>query len=220
MSEPALWARRGSVELHWKLGGLDTAPPARALLVGWDDDGAVDSGVPAVIAGVCARALAATARVAFLRSDTAAERSPEWVDRGGECARSAPAPSWLESVVARLRGRHGPVTLICASRAETIQGAFTDAHFTWWSQSQVLLLSARDAPPPAIKPVEALALLDPDWVTRAAPLSHQGVLAVARPAVDGDALGVLALDDGIIDRLLAALAHECHAAAVGWALRD
>ena len=119
-----------------------------------------------------------------------------------------------------MRGQRGPATLVCTSDPGTIANAFTDTRFTWWSQSQLLLLSAPDAPPPAITPDEALTLIDADWGTRATPLRRHGVLAVARPAIDGDALGVLALDDGIIDRLLAALADESRAAAIGWALHE
>lgn len=61
-----------------------------------------------------------------------------------------------------LRGRHGPVTMVCSQRIDAIAGMFDNLPFPWFLQPQVLLLSAPDAPPPNVTPKQALALLDVD----------------------------------------------------------
>ena len=220
MSGLTLWARRGSVEPHWQLGELGVVEPARAMLLGWAAENGVDGGVPATVVGVCSRALAATVRVAFLCDGATVDASPDWVARGDGWTRSAPTPGLIGSAIARLHGGRSPVGMACVNRAEAIANAFTDPQFAWWLQSQVLLLTRQDAPPPAVTPDQALSLLADDWPRRAVPLGRQGVVAVARPGVDGDAIGVLALDDGIVDILLAALARESRAAACAWDLRE
>jgi len=59
-------------------------------------------------------------------------------------------------------------------------------------------------------------LISEDWAARARALRDHGVLAVARPAVDGDALGLLMLDQGIGERLLAAITLASRESGLGW----
>jgi hypothetical protein len=42
------------------------------------------------------------------------------------------------------------------------------------------------------------------------------VLAIARPAVDGDAFGLLAFDGANAERLVASIAVQARAAGMGW----
>lgn len=221
MSGVTLWARRGAIESHWRLGDLGTVAGRHAMLLGWEAPDAIDGGIPPLVADTWARALAANARVTFLCSQPIARASADWLasgDDGEDFTKAAPGRSPLGSAVARLRGQPGDVALVCSKRSATIAQAFDDAVFCWWLQSQVLLLSPLEAPPPALAPDTVLALLDEDWATRSTALRSQGVIAVARPAVDGDALGLLAFDAAASERLLAAIAEEARASALGWSV--
>lgn len=220
MSGVTLWARRGAVEPHWQLGDAGPTEPSRWALLGWDaDPDPVDGGVPDAVALAWSRALAPSARVSFLCLQPTVSVSDAWEPWGDDMARAAPAARGLAPIIARLRGERAPVALVCTRQAATIANAFGDAQFAWWLQSQVLLLSALDAPPPAVTPDDALALLDADWATRALALGRVGVLAVARPAVDGDAMGLLALQGDTVDRFIAALAEQAREAGYAWELR-
>lgn len=222
MSDVTLWAHRGVIEPHWQLGDLSAAAGPKAVLFGWDAPDALDGGVPPRVAGVWSRALAATARVTFLCSEAATPASTDWLesgDGGEDFTKATPAPSLFADGLARLRRSRADVALVCTKRSARIAQAFGDSHFAWWLQSQVLLLSPLAAAPPAVAPDTVLALLGDDWATRAAALRRHGVEAVARPAVDGDALGLLALDEDIAERLLAAIERESRAAAFGWSVQ-
>lgn len=216
MTQTTLWARRGVVAPHWQLGDLSTVDSDRTWLVGWDAKPDED-GVPQAVGQALARALAATVRVSFLRVGSRSAATPGWVvgDDGDFTQEARSAGAWGQ-VINRLRGRHGPVTLVCSQRADAIAVMLDDPAFPWWLQSQVLLLSAPDAPPPGVTTEQALALLDVDWATRAAALQTCGVLAVARPAVDGDALGLLVLDGAVAERFVASLAEQARAAGIIW----
>lgn len=216
VNDTTLWARRGGVEPHWQLGDLSAADAGRTWLIGWDAT-PDEEGVPHAVGQALALALAATLRVSFLRSSSRPGLTTEWiVDNDGDFSRSTRPTGALGNAIDRLRGRHGPVTLVCSKRADALAVMFDDPAFPWWLQSQVLLLSALDAPPPDVTPEQVLALLDVDWAAAAARLRGCGVLAVGRPAVDGDAMGLLAFDDTIADRLMASLAAHAGTAGLGW----
>jgi hypothetical protein len=189
------------------------------MMFGWEAPDSVDGGMPRPVADVWARALAVVARVTFLCSESLQAASTEWLASGDDSdfIRTAPSPSPVGAAIARLRGQRGPVALMCSQRAVTIARAFGDATFAWWLQSQVMLLSALDGPPPSVAPDTALTLLGEDWAARARALRDCGVVAVARPAVDGDALGLLMLDNGIGERLLAAITLASRGSGLGWA---
>ena len=219
MSRITLWARRGVIEPHWQLGDLGADADADAMMLGWEAPDSVDGGVPAPVVAAWAQALAAVARVTFLCSESKpSSASTEWIASGNgtDFNRAAPSRSFLSAPIGRLRGQRGRATLVCSQHAATITRAFGDATFAWWLQSQVLLLSARDALPPPIAPDTALALIGDDWATRARALRDRGVLAVARPGVDGDLLGLLMLDHDIGKRLLAALTLACRECGLDW----
>jgi hypothetical protein len=220
MSGVTLWARRGAIESHWQLGDLGVGTTSQALLFGWDMPDAVDGGVPEPVARAWARALVATARVTFLCSDARVPASCDWrpsSEVADDCTQAIAPPGLFGGALAKLRGQGGPAALVCSQRAATVERAFIDPGFAWWLQSQVLLLSALDAPAPSVVPEAVLALLREDWSTRARALHPHGVLAVARPAVDGDALGLLVLESSVGERLLRAIAGECVAAGLDWA---
>ncbi|MGC3987169.1 MAG: hypothetical protein QM777_21855 [Pseudorhodoferax sp.] len=215
MTAATLWARR-TVEPHWQLGDLSTAGPDRTWLVGWDAQ-PNDDGMPPLAGRAIARAMTDTARVSFLRAGPGPAGTVQWaVGNDGDCIRATRPAGALGTIADRLRGRPGPVTLVCSRRADAVATVFDDPAFPWWLQSQALLLSSPDAAPPDVAPEDALGLLDTDWAARAAALRGRGVLAVARPAVDGEALGLLALDGAIAERLMASLAVQARAAGLAW----
>lgn len=216
MDKPALWARRGPMAARWQLGDLAAMDQGSVWLLGWDAV-SPDAGVPQPIARTIARALTAIASVGFLRDGVGHAGPATWgCGNEGDCVRTGPGHSALHAVIGRLRGHGTAITLVCSRRPAAIEEMFEAPAFPWWLQSQVLLLSAPETPPPEVTPAQALALLEPDWAVRAAALRNRGVLAVARPAVDGDALGLLALDDVFAERLLASLATQAQAAGVAW----
>ena len=216
MDKPVLWAQRGPMAVPGQHGDLAAMDEAHVWLLGWDA-ASPDAGVPRPIGRTIACALAGTAKVGFLRAGTRHAGPAAWVrDDDGDCARMASGQSALRTVIGRLRGHGAAITLVCSRRPEAIAEMFEAPAFPWWLQSQVLLLSAPDAPPPDVTPAQALALLEPGWAVRAAALRSRGVLAVARPAVDGDALGLLALDEVFAERLLASLATQAQAAGFAW----
>ncbi len=222
MTDLTLWAQRGPIEPHWQLGDLGAVAAPQALLLGWDAPDALDGGVPPRVADVWSRAMAETARVTFLCSEPVVPTSTDWLESGDgneDFTKCAPAPSLLASGLAWLRGPRAAVALVCTTRSARIAKAFDDSNFAWWLQSQVLLLSPLAAAPPAIAPDTVLALLGDDWATRAAALRRHGVVAVARPAVDGDGLGLSALEEGLAERLITAIERETRAAALGWSVR-
>lgn len=215
MTAATLWARR-TVESHWQLGDLSSAGPGRTWLVGWDAQ-PDDDGMPPLVGRAIACAMTDVARVSFLRVGPALAGPEQWAaGNDGDCIRAAPPVGGLGTIADRLRGRPGPATLVCSRRADAVATVFDDPAFPWWLQSQALLLSSPDTAPPDVVPQDVLALLDTDWAARAAALRGRGVLAVARPAVDGDALGLLALDGAIAERLMASLAVQARAAGLAW----
>jgi hypothetical protein len=220
VSGVTLWVRRGAIESHWQLGDFGAGTTSQALLFGWDMPDALDGSVPQPVARAWARALVVTARVTFLSSDSALPASSDWRPRGAgddDFTQALAPPGLLAGTLALLRGQRGPVGLVCSQHATTVERAFTDPGFAWWLQSQVLLLSALDAPPPSVAPDDVLALLGRDWATRARSMQARGIVGVARPAVDGDAFGLLVLESGLGERLLRAIAGECEAAGLDWA---
>ena len=218
MSKLTLWAERGAVAAHWQLGDLVDATPGRCLLLGWDAvPDLVDGGVPLAVAAAWSRALAACARISFLSvADVPAARG--WQPVGADMALAD--PRLLGRLVARLRGMPHHAALVCSRQPTTIARAFDDAGFPWWLQSQVLLLTAPDAPPPEITPAQASDLLDEAWARQADVLQRAGLVAVARPGVDGDVMGLLALDDTFLDRFIDALGVQARLSGLGWELRN
>ena len=181
MTETTLWARRQVVAPHWQLGDMSTVDPDRTWLVGWDAQPDED-GVPTAVGLAIARALADTVRVSFLRAVSRSALTTEWaVGDEGDFTRTTRPAGTLGTAIDRLRGRQGPAALVCSQRADAIADMFGEPAFPWWLQSQVLLLSSLDTPPPDVTTEQALALLDVDWAERAAALQRCGVLAVRGP---------------------------------------
>jgi len=129
--------------------------------------------------------------------------------------RGAPE-SPIRRLLSHVRGLTGHAMIICTRRPEAVLAVFDEPVFPWWLQSQVLLLSASDGPPPEVTPDDVAALLDDDWCARVRYLRATGIVAAARPAVDGDAMGLLVLDNGWGNRLLADLATQARQDGLGW----
>jgi len=107
-------------------------------------------------------------------------------------------------------------TIVSTRDAAAAARVFDDAAFPWWLQGQAAVLSDPDAAPPAVDKPSLLALFEEDWAVRAAAIEPRGVRGVARPGVDGDVAGLLALTDEFDARLLESLEREARVAGVGW----
>lgn len=206
-----IWVQRAPVEAHFQLG---EAPAGTAwTLVGWDlADDAVDAGPDAAVAGLWSRALAGCARTTFPCSSWPGPATADaaWTEVDGDAVRHAEA-GWR----ARLGGTAR--LALCSTRREaSVRRLFDDAQLAWGRQAQVALLSAPGSPPPDLGVAEVLALMDAGGLRDAAALRGVGVEAVLRPGVDGDVAGLLAIDGGRVERLLAALQTEAARAGFDW----
>lgn len=189
-------ARRGPIEAHWQLGA--TPPTAgRWTLLRWSvTPEPVDGGLSGSSAEALARALTTLGRVGFACSDADA------VAHDGDVVQRLGTAGWSQRVAAQWAGEPTSLALVWTRRPDTASRLFTDAALPWTLQSQVVMLAAADAPAPSVARAEVLSLLDAHWAITAVALRAAGVQAVLRPAVDGDAIGVLGLDTDADDRLL------------------
>ena len=189
-------ARRGPIEAHWQLG--PTPPTAgRWTLLRWSiTPEPVDGGLSGASAEVLVRALTKLGRVGFACSNADA------VALDGDVVQPLGTAGWRQRVAAQWAREPASLALVWTRRLDTSSQLFTDAVLPWTSQSQVVMLSAAEAPAPSVARAAVLSLLDEHWATTAVTLRAAGVQAVLRPAVDGDAIGVLGLDTDADERLL------------------
>jgi hypothetical protein len=203
---------------QWQLGPL---PPARGrlTLVGWTHPAdQQNSGVPAGVSGVLARALTSVARVTFPSSIPDVPATDTWSAFNGSLVRALTGQCAIERAKARLGGTGSRALLISTRRPDVTLRAFDDAGFPWWLQGQALLLSAPEAAPPDVNEPTLLALFENDWVEEAARLAALDVLGVVRPGVDGDLAGVLALSEAFDQSFLDALERETRRAGLTWSI--
>lgn len=195
-------ARRGPIEVHWQLGAM---PPAagRWTLLRWSvTPEPVDGGLSGAAAGLLARSLTTLGRVGFACSNAdAAAHDGDEVQRLGTAG-------WSQRLAAHWAGEPASLALVWTRRPDTAFRLFTDAALPWTLQSQVVMLAAADAPAPLVARAELLSLLDEHWAITAVALRAAGVQAVLRPAVDGDAIGVLCLDTDADERLFQMLGAD------------
>jgi hypothetical protein len=142
------------------------------------------------VAAVLAKGLTGFGRVTFPASGCLAS-GPIWEAHGADRHAWLSAP-WGTSKVARKLFGDGPIELPLVSTAgqEAVARLFDDSGFPWWHRAQFALLSSGDGPPDLADRWTSLALLlTPRWAEALAGLRSAGILAVARPGVDGDVVG-------------------------------
>lgn len=86
----------------------------------------------------------------------------------------------------------------------------------WALQAQVVLFSDRTAPAPVVNAAEMTRLLSDNWKQQARSAAARGVMAVLRPGVDGDVVGLLSLDAAFERSLLGALEQQAKRAGFEW----
>jgi hypothetical protein len=210
-----LYACRDPRGDQWQLGPL---PPAAGtfLLLGWRDTPPdVDDGVSETVAQVLASALTAIARVTFLSSKIPASATPGWTAHGADLVRVLHAGA-MERLSAFFHRWPADMALVSTRSASSAAALFDDPGFPWWMQGQLALLSDAAAAPPDVDRATLLAMLQSDWTQHAVHPRHAGVSAVIRPGVDGDVAGVLCLETGLEERLLAALEAASRDARCEW----
>jgi hypothetical protein len=208
-----LTSRRGTPEAHWQLGPTPTG--GRWTLIGWSQHPeSVDAGVPLAVRLLIADALAAAARVTFLTSSLTPRQGPGWSLAGSDSVLRLKRERGFSL---RLRAQPAEMVLVSTRSPKTIATLFDDAGYPWWMQSQVALLSEPDSllPEPSFELVADLLACDLN--RQASALIRQGVHAVLRPAVDGDAAGLVGLDGSLDDRVLEHLATMAKSAGMPYA---
>jgi hypothetical protein len=160
----------------------------RLLIVGWTlQHERAEAGVPDEVAAVLARALAGTAKVTFPSSSAHSET--------GETSSRLLQPSRMAERWASLWS-NAPATfhLVTTREPEVAKSLFADSAFPWWLQGQIAILTPADQGSPDLDRSSILsAIRGSDW----APPGVTGQIeAIVRPGVDGDVMGVVALDGG------------------------
>jgi hypothetical protein len=189
MPGAVFWTEEAPGE-HWLLGPFSLETPYFALL-GWsaaDETG----GVPRKVVTVLSEGLTAFGRVTFPSGQCQAE-GPTWTTSGpGRHVARYRSPSRVDRIAGSWLGR-GPseLPLMSTMDAEIAASMFDDAAFPWWAQSQAILLSPTQAPPPnlADRWSAMVRLFTPAWAEALPELRSAGVQALARPGVDGDVVG-------------------------------
>lgn len=183
----------GPVGAHWQLGSM---PPGRSALLDWVLDApARDAGAPRQVAQLLAAVMVASGTVVAAGGD-ATVRSP-WRDRLAQAAVGRGS---------RLRG------VVATRDVARVAEAFDDPQHPWWLQGQAFFVF--DAPQQARR-LEAAAF---EAAVRADSLA--GASIVLRPAVDGDAAAVVAVDPQVLQAFLAALQHAAAQHGVAWGPMD
>lgn len=164
------------------------------------DEGAVD---------LLLRALVSFARLTFPVEALVPPLAPAWEARGEDRARELPLPAgvaWTRHLAttlgfAEMRG------LLSTRRVKRARALFDDATFAWSHGSQVVVLSAPDAPPPDLDAGVLEALFADAWRD----VDLDGALGVMRPSDSGAACLALASPE-VEATFLAALTREAEAA--------
>ena len=216
MTDIALWVRHGTPEKHWQLG-TDSPVGTRWTLIGWDCQPApVDAGVPPAVRRVFAHALAEVARVTFVSTQFAVPGSAGWSPIGADAGRELHRDGWASPLLARLRQQPDRLSLVSTRSAQTIEQMFDDDGFPWVMQAQIALLSPPDMPPPDVDFGSMAELLEGRWPEDTASLARLGVQAILRPAVDGDAVGLVGLAGSLDERFVASLAEASSRNSMQW----
>jgi hypothetical protein len=106
--------------------------------------------------------------------------------------------------------------LISTENPDRSLSLFDDPAFPWWQQGQLVLLSEKGIAPPTTDRDAVVAVFGADWSNAADELIDHGFLAVIRPGVDGDVMGIRLAEDVFEARLLEALASAATAAEFEW----
>lgn len=216
MSEATIWVEHGTPAPHWQLDG-PVPPGARWTLLGWrTTPPSVDAGLTPPVRAVFARALATATRVTFPCSRQTPSDAPGWRPEGPDRVSTLELPTLAGRAVARLTFAPRRLTLVSTREAATVEGLFDDTGFPWWLQAQTAVLSPPDAPPPVLDFATVNDLLGGRLSGHVEALRRGHVQAVLRPAVDGDACGLLGLDGNLDERVIEALAVETRRAGMAW----
>lgn len=215
MSKGSLLVTWDPRDACWRLSPL--APSTgRLLLLGWrNDPPAQDGGMSTQIGLVVARALTAVARVTFPTSLPIDRPTDAWsMMRDTDRVRSLGSGTWGERLRAAMGRAPAEIVLLSTQSPDTVVGLFEDPAYPWWLQGQWALLSKLDSPLPDIDRETAVSLFDDEWAERLPLQRVPGLLAVVRPGVDGDVVGVWALHESFGRELLESLKLEAQRAGL------
>lgn len=127
----------------------------------------------------------------------------------------------LRGWVCRWKSGMGPKAgLRLAKQPDALLPAFDDPGFPWTQQGQIMLMVSSEVSTLGFAPGSIRALMEDGWLDLAPDLEKQGLMAVARPGVDGAVLGVLCANRPAQDSLLTAFAHAAGGAGLGWTLLE
>lgn len=168
-----------------------------------------DAGLEAGAVDVLLRALVSVARLTFPVEVLAPPLAATWEARGEDHARELPlgaGVAWTRHLAitlgfAEMRG------LLSTRRAKRARALFDDGTFAWSHGSQVVVLTAPDAPLPELDAGTLEALFGEAWRD----VHVAGALGVMRPSERGDACFSLA-GAAVEASVLAALAREADTA--------
>lgn len=211
MTQPSLACCLSPQDRVWQLGELARIP-GQVFLIGWNSTDSADALAPPLkVRHVIAEALTRVATVAYLSTHKPAALVDSTVWK--------PFGVGLRRWIGRLTLGVGRSAGLCfAKQPDEMLPAFDDPGFPWTMQGQVMLLVSPGGALAAVEPSSILPLMEDGWIDMAANLQRQGVMAVARPGVDGAVMGVFCMNPQVREALLAALADAAHRAGVGWAL--
>lgn len=214
--ETCLLACQTPRKRQWQLGKL---PPDEGtmLLIGWRlFPFPVDGGVPQPVASILAAAVSSAAKVSFPSVDLAGynqryknvlpETTITLLENNG----------MTEGIKFLLNGAPRTISLLTTTDAATLTHMFNDSAFAWHMQGQIALLCPADGNVPVLSREELLSLIGDEWVRHTAELRQRGIIGAIRPGVDGDVLGVHALDEQFAATLMKALEYEAHRAGIEW----
>lgn len=196
----------------WQLGDL-TKKLGRVFLIGWNRSAVSNDGAPpSEVRNVIVQAFTQVANVAYLSPAKWAisHAMMDWapLKRGGLLG-------WFRCM---MRGV-GPQAGLCrAKQPDDLLRAFDVPGFPWTMQGQVMLLQSPGIALGGVEVSAILSLMEDGWMDVATGLGRQGLMAVARPGVDGAVLGVFCTTPQIQATLLTAFAEAAGEAGVGWAV--
>lgn len=174
---------------------------AAGAMVGWVRGfELVDSCVPEDVAKVIVSALTQTYRLTFL--DPGEKGTSQWQDRGDRSVRFL-APG----VAAKVLRSAGYALISTIDPAIAVRLFETDESL-WSLQSQVVLLSRRDAPPPAVDFNSFDNLVRSRRLDCVQLRSGLGCAGTLTPGPDGDFAQLVLCDEGDMDRFVRTLRSQ------------